>query len=112
WRHRTVADAKASFLVEDEMESRENPDTVSDDFLRLVFTCCHPEVSRDNQIAITLKVVAGFETEEIARAFACSEETISQRILRAKETIEEKRLAYATPERSQLPAGATGGLGV
>jgi RNA polymerase sigma-70 factor (ECF subfamily) len=112
WRHRTVADAKASFLVEDEMESRENPDTVSDDFLRLVFTCCHPEVSRDNQIAITLKVVAGFETEEIARAFACSEDTISQRILRAKQTIEEKRLPYATPGRDDLDARVSAVLGV
>ena len=112
WRHRAVADAKASLLVEDEMESRESPDTVSDDFLRLVFTCCHPEVSRDNQIAITLKVVAGFETAEIARAFACSEDTISQRILRARQTIEEKRLSYATPGRDELGARVSAVLGV
>jgi len=111
-RHRAIAQAKAPFLAEDDMESRENPDMVSDDFLRLVFTCCHPEVSRDNQIAITLKVVAGFETEEIARAFACSEDTISQRILRAKQTIEAKRLSYVTPERDELAARVSAVLGV
>jgi len=112
WRHRAVADAKSSVLAQDDVESRENPDTVSDDFLRLVFTCCHPEVSRDNQIAITLKVVAGFETAEIARAFACSEDTISQRILRARQTIEEKRLSYTTPERDELGARVSAVLGV
>jgi RNA polymerase sigma-70 factor (ECF subfamily) len=112
WRHQAVADAKAPLVAEDEMETPENPDTVSDDFLRLVFTCCHPEVSRDNQIAITLKVVAGFETEEIARAFACSEDTISQRILRARQTIEEKRLSYASPERDELATRVSAVLGV
>ncbi|HEY8923409.1 MAG TPA: sigma-70 family RNA polymerase sigma factor, partial [Polyangia bacterium] len=112
WRHRAVADAKASLLAEDEMAPHEDPDTVSDDFLRLVFTCCHPEVSRDNQVAITLKVVAGFETSEIARAFACSEDTISQRILRARQTIEDKRLPYARPGPDELGARVSAVLGV
>jgi len=112
WRHRAVADAKSALLAEDDMESRNDPDTVSDDFLRLVFTCCHPEISRDNQIAITLKVVAGFETEEIARAFACSEDTISQRILRARQTIQEKELPYAPPERDELAGRVSAVLGV
>lgn len=112
WRHQAVADAKALLLAEDPMESRDDPDTVSDDFLRLVFTCCHPEVSRDNQIAITLKIVAGFETEEIARAFACSEDTISQRILRARQTIQEKALSYAAPERDELTTRVSAVLGV
>jgi RNA polymerase sigma-70 factor (ECF subfamily) len=112
WRHRVVADAKSSLLAEDDMESRNDPDTVSDDFLRLVFTCCHPEISRDNQIAITLKVVAGFETEEIARAFACSEDTISQRILRARQTIQEKELPYEPPERDELAGRVSAVLGV
>jgi len=111
-RHRAIVDAKAPLLVEDAMDAPENPDRVSDDFLRLAFTCCHPEISRDNQIAITLKVVAGFETEEIARAFACSEDTISQRILRARQTIEEKRLSYATPERDELAERVSAVLGV
>ncbi|MGA2448324.1 MAG: sigma-70 family RNA polymerase sigma factor [Polyangiaceae bacterium] len=108
-RRRVVAEAKAPLLVEDEMDTRDTIDTVSDDYLRLIFTCCHPELSTDNQIALTLKVVAGFSTEEIARAFVCSEATMSQRILRAKQTIEDKSLGYATPERTDLAerVGAT-----
>lgn len=111
-RHRAVVDAKAPLLVEDDMDALETPDTVSDDYLRLIFTCCHPELSDDNRIAITLKVVAGFSTEEIARAFVCSEATISQRILRAKQTIEEKKLSYAIPERDELGARLSAVLGV
>jgi RNA polymerase sigma-70 factor, ECF subfamily len=111
-RHRAVADAKAPLLAEDDMDARETIDTVSDDYLRLVFTCCHPELSGDNQIALTLKVVAGFSTEEIARAFACSEATVSQRILRAKQTLEEKRVQYSIPERDELGARVAAVLGV
>src|SRR5262245_33202709 len=100
-RHRAVVDAKAPLLIEDDMNARDTPDTVSDDYLRLIFTCCHPALSTDNRIAITLKVVAGFSTEEIARAFVTAEATISQRILRAKQTIEEHKLSYAIPERDE-----------
>jgi RNA polymerase sigma-70 factor (ECF subfamily) len=111
-RRRVVAEAKAPLLFEDDMDSRETIDTVSDDYLRLIFTCCHPELSTDNQIALTLKVVAGFSTEEIARAFLCSEATVSQRILRAKETLEARKVEYATPERGELPARVSAVLGV
>jgi RNA polymerase sigma-70 factor, ECF subfamily len=111
-RRRAVVTAKTPLLVEDDMDARESPDTVSDDYLRLIFTCCHPELSEDNRIAITLKVVAGFSTEEIARAFVCSEATISQRILRAKQTIEERQLSYATPEREELATRVSAVLGV
>src|SRR5438045_1188157 len=78
--------------------------TVSDVYLRLVFTCCHPDLALDNQIALTLKVVAGFSTDEIARAFVCSEATVSQRILRAKRAIEDNQLRYAMPDRAELAA--------
>jgi RNA polymerase sigma-70 factor, ECF subfamily len=101
-RRRVVAEAKAPLLAPDEMDTRDTIDTVTDDHLRLIFTCCHPELSADNQIALTLKVVAGFSTEEIARAFVCSEATVSQRILRAKRTIDEKKVGYAIPEQSDL----------
>ncbi len=111
-RRRVVAEAKAPLLVEDDMDARDTVDTVSDDYLRLIFTCCHPELSTDNQIALTLKVVAGFSTEEIARAFVCSEATVSQRILRAKQTLEEKRVAYGAPERSELAGRVSAVLGV
>src|ERR1041384_6164844 len=114
-RHQADADAKAPLLIDDEEDmwaAKETIDTVSDDYLRLVFTCCHPELSTDNRIALTLKVVAGFSTEEIARAFVCSGATVSQRILRAKQTIEEKKVAYAIPERDDLAERVSAVLGV
>jgi RNA polymerase sigma factor (sigma-70 family) len=103
-RHRAVEAAKAPLLQEDDVSAatEDTIDTVSDDYLRLIFTCCHPGLSADNQIALTLKVVAGFSTEEIARAFVCSEATVSQRILRAKQTLEKGQVPYAIPDRSEL----------
>jgi len=111
-RHRAMAEAKSTLLHDEERAEHDTIDTVTDDYLRLIFTCCHPELSPDSQIALTLKVVAGFTTEEIARAFVCSEATISQRILRAKETIESKALAYELPDRTALPARVGAVLGV
>jgi RNA polymerase sigma-70 factor (ECF subfamily) len=111
-RHQAVIDAKAQLFIEGDMEATETIDTVSDDYLRLIFTCCHPELSTDNRIALTLKVVAGFSTEEIARAFVSSEATVSQRILRARQILEQKKVPYATPEREELGARVAGVLGV
>jgi len=114
-RHQAVVDAKAALLIDDEEDmwaAKETIDTVSDDYLRLVFTCCHPELSTDNRIALTLKVVAGFSTEEIARAFVCSEATVSQRILRARQILEEKQVPYASPGRQELTERVAGVLGV
>jgi RNA polymerase sigma-70 factor (ECF subfamily) len=112
-RRRAVAEANAPFLVEDDMDTPgDTIDTVSDDYLRLIFTCCHPELSSANQIALTLKVVAGFSTEEIARAFVCSEATVSQRILRAKQTLEERKVGYAIPEPDDLAERLSAVLGV
>lgn len=111
-RRRAVVEAKAPLLVENDMDIRDTVDTVSDDYLRLIFACCHPELSTDNQIALTLKVVAGFSTEEIARAFVCSEATVSQRILRAKQTLEDKQLGYAVLEWSELAERVAAVLGV
>jgi len=110
-RRRAVAEAKAPLLAEDDAGS-ETIDTLSDDHLRLIFTCSHPELSASNQIALTLKVVAGFSTEEIARAFVTSEATIAQRILRARQTLEEKQVSYAIPERRELAGRLAAVLGV
>ncbi|MBL8721144.1 MAG: sigma-70 family RNA polymerase sigma factor [Myxococcales bacterium] len=110
-RHDAIVRAKAPLLAE-EIEGREDTDTVADDYLRLVFTCCDPALAVDNQIALTLKVVCGFTTEEIARAFVCSEATVSQRILRAKQTLEGTKVRYATPERRELEPRVTAVLGV
>jgi RNA polymerase sigma-70 factor, ECF subfamily len=110
-RRRSLVEAKAQLLVEDDMDARD-VDTVSDDHLRLIFTCCHPALSTDNQVALTLKVVAGFSTEEIARAFVCSEATVSQRILRARQTLQEKRVGYEIPARDALVGRVSAVLGV
>jgi RNA polymerase sigma factor (sigma-70 family) len=111
-RHQAVVDAKAEHLASAELEARETIDSVSDDYLRLIFTCCHPELSTDNRVALTLKVVAGFSTEEIARAFVCSEATVSQRILRAKQIIAERRVPYAIPGHDELDERVAAVLGV
>jgi RNA polymerase sigma-70 factor (ECF subfamily) len=76
--------------------------TIADDQLRLIFTCCHPELPRDSHVALTLKVIAGFSVEQLARAYVVPEATMGQRIVRAKRTIDERGLAYAVPTASQL----------
>jgi RNA polymerase sigma-70 factor (ECF subfamily) len=111
-RHRTVEAAKAPLLVEDEARAADTIDTVTDDYLRLIFTCCHPDLAADNQIALTLKVVCGFSTEEIARAFVTSEATVSQRILRAKRAIEDAELEYEAPVRGEAASRVDTVLGV
>ena len=102
-RHRRIASTKAPLLVEDEMLAPNTVESISDDELRLIFTCCHPVLTLESQVALTLKVVAGLSTEEIARAFLSTDKTITKRIARAKQTIEEQRVAYVVPERAELP---------
>jgi RNA polymerase sigma-70 factor (ECF subfamily) len=102
-RHQRIVDAKAPLLVEKDMVQPEPFAAIDDDELRLIFTCCHPALTLDSQVALTLKVVAGLTSDEIARAFLSPEKTITQRITRAKKTIEEQRLPYRVPERAELP---------
>jgi predicted RNA polymerase sigma factor len=72
-------------------------DDIGDDLLRLIFTSCHPVLSTDARLALTLRLLAGLTTEEIARAFLVPEPTISQRIVRAKKTLAEKRIPFEVP---------------
>ena len=76
---------------------------VDDDMLRLVFMTCHPVLSREARVALTLRLLGGLSTPEIARAFLVSEGTIAQRIVRAKRTLSEARAQFEVPGREELP---------
>jgi RNA polymerase sigma-70 factor, ECF subfamily len=85
-------------------EDRADPPVVDDDRLRLIFTCCHPALSRDAQVALTLRLICGLSTAEVARAFLVQESTMAARITRAKKKISAARIPYRVPARDELPA--------
>jgi RNA polymerase sigma factor (sigma-70 family) len=77
-------------------------DDLGDDLLGLIFTCCHPLLSTEARVALTLRLLGGLSTEEIARAFLVSESTVAQRIVRAKRTLKEARAPFEVPQGEQL----------
>jgi len=95
--------ARESDPATDEPGETEAPAAIADDRLRLIFTCCHPALAPESQVALTLRLVGGLSTGEIARAFLVSDTTVGQRIVRAKRLIRTRRLPYAVPEPAELP---------
>jgi RNA polymerase sigma-70 factor, ECF subfamily len=88
--------------VETEMDDPDD-DVIPDDRLRLIFTCCHPALAQEAQVALTLRLVCGVSTGDIARAFLVSETTMAARVTRAKKKISGARIAYRVPAASELP---------
>ena len=105
-RDRTLR-AKLPLLIEDQPEPdagvEDGEPFVADDRLRLIFTCCHPALAREAQVALTLRLVCGLSTGEIAKAFLVSESTMAARVTRAKKKISAARIAYRVPGPAELP---------
>jgi RNA polymerase sigma factor (sigma-70 family) len=109
-RRNRMLERKHAMIASDmEEEQRAMPDLdsaldddIGDEMLRLIFTACHPLLSRETRAALALRMICGLTTEEIARAFLLPTATIAQRIVRAKRTLSESGLAYETPRREEL----------
>jgi RNA polymerase sigma-70 factor, ECF subfamily len=107
-RRRARFDAAVREMAKDMGEAVEDEpmdaQTIADDQLRLIFTCCHPALTPDQQVALALREICGLTTEQIAVAFFASPSTLAQRIVRAKNKIRDENIPYVVPEKEELPA--------
>ena len=102
-RRRQTLVTKLPLLLEPETTEAPEPDTIPDDRLRLIFTCCHPALAPEARIALTLRLVCGVATADIARAFLVAEPTMAARLTRAKKKIAAARIPYTVPSAADLP---------
>ena len=102
-RHATTLRTKLPLLLGLEDGEPEDPDEIPDDRLRLIFTCCHPALAPEGQIALTLRLVCGMATADIAHAFLVSEPTMAARVTRAKKKIVAAHIPYVVPSHDDLP---------
>jgi len=112
-RRRRTLEAKLPLLVERGGEEDEESDALfPDDRLRLIFICCHPALGREAQVALTLRLVCGVVTPDVAQAFLVSETTMAARLTRAKKKIAAARIPFAVPAAEELPARLDAALAV
>ncbi|MFN0032699.1 MAG: RNA polymerase sigma factor [Flavobacteriales bacterium] len=93
---------KSEYTIVNAMENLLSEETIEDDLLGMMFACCHPEISAENQITIILKTLCGFSTSEISRAFLTSDDVVSKRLYRTKEFFRQNKIELEIPEGEQL----------